>query len=141
MGQKRPNPSAESAQPAKKKKKTSATPVVESEPKEEAFPRGGKSLLTPLEVKKIHEEVKRDLFSGKVSTSASSEGDKDKKKKKPASATGKPKAPAKKKEKVEEEEDTDDSLDGILRRLDRDAPKQAVPITFNVRFFRLFGCA
>ena len=60
MAKKRSQPdSAASQAPAAKKKKTS----VASDVTEEAFPRGGKSVLSSLEIRKIHQQVKQDLFT------------------------------------------------------------------------------
>ena len=119
-------------QPAKKKKKissSSSADVSQEASKDTPFPRGGKSVLSSLEKRKIHQQVKQDLFSGAASPSPS----KDKGKKQSKTTPRKKKTPTKKQKEADAPvEDTDDSIEGILQRLDRDAPSQANPITFHV---------
>ena len=115
----------DSNEPPRKKKKTTSesTPVSE----ETAFPRGGKSALSSIEVKKIHEEVKQDLFSNpskllpKAKKTPKTTKKKNVKKNKSSKVT-----------KLEDEDENDNSFEGIIRRLDRDAPSVAESISFNV---------
>ena len=119
MGKKRSLETA-GGEPPKKKIKISSSDTIE----EVAFPRGGKSVLSSLEVRKIHEEVKQDLFKG-----TSSPQKKPISKKKSTSTTKK--KPTKVK-KLEEDDDLDDSVEGMIRRLDRDTPTVADSISFHV---------
>lgn len=120
--------SSESSQPAKKKKKISSSTEASGEAqKDTPFPRGGKSVLSSLEKRKIHQQVKQDLFSG-----ASSSPGKEKPKKKSKPTPRKKTKKSKSKTDDAPAEETDDSIEGILQRLDRDAPSQAHPITFHV---------
>lgn len=127
MGGKRSAPEGgKKKQPVAKKKKTS----VSTDVTEEAFPRGGKGVLSSIEVKKIHEEVKHDLFRNpNPSTPQKEENNNSNKRKK----TPKRRSKKQQNQKMEEEEEiNDDSFEGIIKRLDRDAPTYAENLSQNV---------
>lgn len=125
MGKKRSTPDSGKKQPIAKKKKTSSSTDVT----EEAFPRGGKGVLSSIEVRKIHEQVKHDLFkSGGINQKEGKEKSNIRSKKN----TTPRKRSKKEQPKVDEDEVMDDSFEGIIKRLDKDAPKYAENMNYSV---------
>ena len=127
MSKRKVAPSSEA--PAAKKPKTTHN-------EEESFPRGGKNPLTPLEVKQIHEEVKRDLFSASSNATdeTSSKSPNKKKRRKNIELSINPNK-NKNKRKSQTPTESDDPIASIISQLDNAIPSRILSIDFKVYCF------